>query len=488
VTPTPLAVLLVEDSEADAELVRLQLIREGYNLDIERVQTGAELQAALQRDRLDVVLCDYNLPGFSFGEALEIVNTSGREIPFVILSGTIGEEAVVQALKAGARDCVLKGNLTRLGSVIAREVEETGRRLAQRAAELALRESEERFRRLAENAPDIIFRYAVAPELAVEYLSPAVEQVTGYTQAEYYSDPQLGFKHVHPEDRALHEQALRAPGRDPQVLRWIRKDGQVIWIEQRAVAIHTDDGALVAVEGIARDITEARRTEQQLRQLIIRLVNAQEEERKRIAEDIHDDTIQTMTTVGMRLAILARSLTDQDQLNQLQTFEKTVVESIERLRRLMFELRPRALDQEGLVGGLRAYLEQTRRDFGLRYRIEDQLDGEPAEDTRTIVFRLAQEALNNVRKHANATCVDVTLGAVDGGLLLRVRDDGQGAEPSRFEPNGVPGHLGVTVMQERAEAARGWLRIESVPGRGTTVECWIPTTFAQPTTETPAPA
>jgi|GEM_PF-333720 len=133
-------------------------------------------------------------------------------------------------------------------------------------AEEALRRSEERFRRLAENAQDVIYRYRFTPDRGFEYVSPSATAVTGYSPAEHYADPDLGMKIVHPEDRPLLQHILEGEGFGKAlVLRWIRKDGGVIWTEQRNVPIYDQDGRLVAIEGIARDITERMRMEETMR-------------------------------------------------------------------------------------------------------------------------------------------------------------------------------------------------------------------------------
>jgi PAS domain S-box-containing protein len=153
----------------------------------------------------------------------------------------------------------------------AREVVEVlasqlARAIAQAKTTAALKESEERFRLLAEHARDLVYRIRLKPEQRFEYVSPSATAITGYTPEEHYADPWLGYKIVHPDDRKILEEAAGAGGepRGEVVLRWIRKDGSVIWTEQRNTPIYDEKGELVALEGIARDITAQKRMEEEL--------------------------------------------------------------------------------------------------------------------------------------------------------------------------------------------------------------------------------
>jgi signal transduction histidine kinase len=206
------------------------------------------------------------------------------------------------------------------------------------------------------------------------------------------------------------------------------------------------------------------------RAALARLVSAGEEERRRIAGDIHDDSIQVMTAAGMRLQILRRSLDDPEQLSLLRELDETVKLSISRLRHLIFELRPSALDNEGLSAALRAYLDEADATTATTYLLDDRLTSQPSEANRVVLYRITQEALTNVRKHARASHASVTLGSRDGGTYVTVRDDGVGFTPDIATAR--PGHLGLAAIRERAELAGGWLRVESNPS-GTTVEFWI---------------
>ena len=241
-------------------------------------------------------------------------------------------------------------------------------------------------------------------------------------------------------------------------------------------------GAIV----VALDVTERRRVEEALRQtvetlrevdqkrqaLLRRLVHAQEEERRAIARDIHDDTIQSMFAVGLHLSTLRNLLHEAAQIRHVDVLEESVRGSTDRLRHLLFELRPVALDDGGLPAALREYLEVMKREDALDVELETSLDQRPASETQVIVYRIAQEALGNVRKHARARRVACAVAAVNDGILTRIADDGVGFQEDRRRP--VAGHLGLVSMRERAEMAGGWLRITSSRGNGCIVEFWIP--------------
>jgi signal transduction histidine kinase len=139
----------------------------------------------------------------------------------------------------------------------------------------------------------------------------------------------------------------------------------------------------------------------------------------------------------------------------------------------MFELRPPALDREGLGAALRMYLEHNEDEQGPVYEVEDRLDSELSPEVRAVVYRIAQEALTNIRKHAQAKRVNVLLEPMGVGVRVRIADDGVGLPPGQSDRS-APGHLGLTAMRERAEMAAGWFRIESPKDGGTVVEFWIP--------------
>jgi PAS domain S-box-containing protein len=263
------------------------------------------------------------------------------------------------------------------------------------------------------------------------------------------------------------------------------------WLEMHAAPLH--DTVASAVLSVTRDVTEHHLAEQELREnlellratdaerrrLLRRLAEAQDAERARIAEDLHDDSIQVMTAVGLRLERVRRQVSDEAVTKQIDDLVVTVSSAISRLRRLMFELSPRSLTEDGLAPTLRALLAQIGDEMEIRAAFQAPHWMEPDPATRGLLYRVTHEALANVRKHSGASTVAVTLARVDDGYRATIADDGQGFEVERA--TSLNGHLGLTAMRERVEAAGGRLRVESVLGEGTTVDCWVPERAPTPT-------
>jgi signal transduction histidine kinase len=226
------------------------------------------------------------------------------------------------------------------------------------------------------------------------------------------------------------------------------------------------------VTSLQRRQAEAEQAAQERGRLLAHLVAAQEEERRRIALDVHDDYLQSLTAVRMHLERLCAELGESSQRESAELLARDVAATTERMRSLVFDLRPPALDWAGIASALRLYLEETEARWSLGFSLDNRLDEEPAGEVRVIVYRIAQEAITNVRKHAGAERVEVTLSGRDGGVYASVSDDGAGMAAS--EPADPSRNFGLASMRERAEMAGGWWRLDSEPGQGTTVEFWVP--------------
>jgi PAS domain S-box-containing protein len=262
----PIRILFAEDVPADAEMAKRELRKQGIPFIDQVTDTEQGFRKALDEFRPDIIISDYTMPGFSGLTALRITLEHSPEIPFIILTGSINEETAVECLKAGAVDYILKESLKRLGQAVSNSLEQRKIKEKTLEAEKRLRESEERFRRLAENAQDIVFRVELVPKRRYSYMNQAVLDITGFSPKEFYDDPNLTFKIIHPNDR--HHLSRLATGTadttKPVVLRWIKKDGKTTWTEQRNINISDESENLVAIEGIARDVTEQKLNEQKL--------------------------------------------------------------------------------------------------------------------------------------------------------------------------------------------------------------------------------
>ena len=221
-----------------------------------------------------------------------------------------------------------------------------------------------------------------------------------------------------------------------------------------------------------------RKIERERQELLVHLVRAQEAERVRIAADIHDDSIQAMAAAALRLQQLRKRLSTETEVEALDKLEEAFQGALTRLRHLMFNLRPLALERSGLAAALQAQLEQFQSEASLRFELADHLTAEPPPETRVILYRIAMEALVNVRKHARADLVLVRLENTDGGWRVQIDDDGSGFTPA--DNGSAPGHLGLTAMRERAQIAGGWWKLESRPGAGTSVSFWLPVVAEPP--------
>jgi len=306
----------------------------------------------------------------------------------------------------------------RLIQAIVRDIDQ------RKKAEEALKESEARFRRLAENAKDLIYRYRFIPERGFEYVSPAALPITGYTPEEHYADPDLGFKIILPEDRPLLETVSRGDITNPVVLRWQKKDGTVIWTEQINVPIYDESGKLVAIEGIARDITERKLAEEALKQSL--------REKEILIREIHHRVKNNMQVISSILNLQSALLSDPEAkaaFKECQYRIKSMAMVHERLYRTK--------DLTNIDFG--EYLNTLAQNIFLDQQVKpDQiklnLDIEPINLSINVAVPLGlilNELITNCFKHAfpggRKGNIWVSFKKLPKGLVeLRVKDDGIG--------------------------------------------------------------
>src|SRR2546423_10058292 len=258
-----LRVLHVEDSERDVALLTRYLTRAGYALTSERVETAEQMRAALSAREWDVILCDYSMPHFDAIQALELLKETGLDIPFIIISGTVGEAVAVEAMRAGANDYLMKDNLARLAPTIEREMHEAENRRARRQAESGLRKSEASYRRLLDTTYEGV--WVCDAELRTTYVNQRLAEMLGVGAEEMIG--RSAFDFLDDAARAEVEQRWerRAQGLKEQYdLRLRRRDGSELWAIVCATPIRGERGEFVGALSMLTDITERKRAEEAL--------------------------------------------------------------------------------------------------------------------------------------------------------------------------------------------------------------------------------
>lgn len=359
-----------------------------------------------------------------------------------------------------------------------RYVAELEERIAERKrVEIALRESEERYRELFENAKDAIYVH----DLEGTYLSinRAAEKLSGYSREEIIGHNFKEF--VAPEHvryvRDSFWRKLAQQGETTYEVEVIAKDGRRVPIEISSRAIH-ENGVLVGVQGMARDVTERKLAQDALQMFSRQLIEAQEDERRRIARELHDQIGQILTAVKMNLYAVQQFCQGSEAGAYVKDNIEAVDEALRLVRDLSVDLRPPILDDLGLATALRWYVDRYTKRTGLNVDVLIDLPDENERFSReleTACFRIAQEALTNVVRHAKASRVVVRLTRDADALLLTVKDNGVGFDLERLRTRAPRvATLGLISMQERAHAAGGTIELNSAPACGTEIRFSLP--------------
>ena len=359
-----------------------------------------------------------------------------------------------------------------------RYVAELEKRITERKqAEVALRESEERYRELFENARDAIYVH----DLDGTYIrvNKAAERLSGYPREEIVGHNFWEFiapdhiKHV----REHFCTKLAQQGETTYECDVISKDGRRVPVEVSSRAIY-ENGIVVGVQGMARDITERKWAQDALQMFSRQLIDAQEDERRRIARELHDQIGQVLTAVKMNLYTVQQVCSSSETRSYVKDNIEAVDEALRLVRDLSVDLRPPVLDDLGLATAIRWYVDRYTSRTGLKVQVKIDLPDDNERFSReleTACFRIAQEALTNVVRHANAYHVLVQLEKEGSVLFLTIKDDGVGFDLDSLrhrEPRATT--LGLVSMHERAHAAGGIIYIDSKLRQGTEIRFSIP--------------
>ena len=399
-------VLLVEDSENDAELLLRHLQRSGYAVTSSRVDTEQTMLGAIEAEPWEVIISDFIVPGFGGLEALDALKKKGLDLPFIIVSGQIGEDIAVKAMKAGAYDYVMKDSLARLVPAVERALREAEIRRERRQAE----------ERLKDTAEKLFW--------TVEELRKTEEQLRG-------------------------RNVELSQARDELEVRVVQRTGALS----------------KANKALRHQIEERKRLEQEL-------LDITEQERRRIAIDLHDDLGQQLTGLAFMVKALHARLeaTAPDRAAEADKIHTTVCSAIQRAHDLALDLTS-DLDEDNLPLALEHLTRRAKDLFQVDCCLEaDSPLPQPPAGSVPHLYKIAQEALTNAIKHGKASRVAVRLAREDENLVLSIWNDGQA-----FEVDTLPkGRMGLRVMNYRAHVIGGELEVCSDEETGTKVLCSVP--------------
>jgi two-component system sensor histidine kinase UhpB len=485
-TKPQIRVLIVEDDTVDRLACRRAIAKDpDYDFVLLEAATGREGLQLAKTQRPDCILLDYQLPDLNGLEFLsEMAGETGViRIPVMLLTGADSAAVAAAAMKRGAWDYLGKDVDGKYLELLPSAIQ---RMLRERQLTEAKRQAEAKFRSLVEQIEAITYMVDLSGSGTVLYISPQVRKLD-FTAEEWLADPELHARLIHPHDRVAALQAIGnsrvAGGPLRHEYRLLTRSGEVLWFRDEAKAVTDDSGRKLFLQGIMVDITQGKLAEQalrqsqaELRQLAGHLENIKEAERKRIAQEIHDELGGLLTGIKANVSVYleraARAGIPPDPL--LVDTTNLAATGFQAVRRVITDLRPSVLDQLGVWAALEWHAEQIEKRSGLSCScaIDASAAGvEMGPERSTMLFRVVQEALTNVVRHADASRVSVRAAFEDNTLMVEVRDDGKGIEATRQDNSGS---WGIVGMYERARFFGGELTITGKAGQGTSVVLRLP--------------
>jgi PAS domain S-box-containing protein len=496
-----LHILIVEDLETDAALAEREIKSELPSAAFKLVETRDDFIEALETFKPDIIVSDYQMPAFDGITALRITLEKAPLTPFIMHTGSMNEDTAVECMKAGATDYVIKEHIKRLGPAVKNALRVKHINLEKMKAQQALIESENRFRRLAENADDLIYRYELHPEQKFTYVSPSATKITGFTPDEHYTDPQLGYKLIHPDDRKILSDTVNKMSNGPSsvVLRWFKKDGIMIWIEQKNVPVFDDIGRLIAIEGIARDITLSKLSEEELK---MAKEKAEESDRLKsafLANMSHEIRTPMNGILGFAELLKQPNLSGDQQ----QKFVRIIEKSSKRMLNIINDLVEISKIESGHI---ELNFCDTDINKQLRYVVDffspeiNRFKGKkrlhlvvPIESTciytdQQKLIAILSNLVNNAIKYSDSGIIEVGYSVQNELIEFFVKDEGIGIPTekiasifhrfvqadtslsSKYEGAG----LGLSIAKAYTEMLGGKIWAESEPGKGSTFYFSLP--------------
>lgn len=479
---TRLNILALEDSPSSFQLLHQHLVQEGIVGTCQRCNSTADLFGMVDHG-WDVVLANVEVTDLGFRDWLSAMREHHPDLPVLLVANDISPAMVVNLMRLGLSDFVHKDRLHRLVPAILRAHDEARERAARRQAEAALRASEERYRSLASTVPDAML--LARPDGTILNANQVACAMFGRSEEELVA---LGCDGVvEPSDarRGPVMAELRQHSQCHVELTLRRADGSQFEGEMSHTGFLSHEGEARCCI-LIRDVTQRKLAEERLRQsesqlhaLTAHLQAVREDERTRIAREVHDVLGQLLTGLTLDMAWLQKRLHKLPASDLLQSMLDKFVEvkqltdtMIQSVQEISSEMRPSVLDNLGLCAAIRFEARRFRKRTGITCGVEvPNTDFVLGPERVTGIFRIYQEILTNVARHASATHVGIHLLLTDSELELEVQDNGCGITLDQLAN---PSSLGLLGMHERADQLGGRVVIRSKPGTGTSVTVEIP--------------
>ena len=504
-----LRLLLIEHSDADGDLILRELSRGGFRVASQRVDTLATLHTAMASSRWDLVVSDYAMPSLSAMEALACVRSTGSDVPFIIVSGTIGEEAAVTAMRAGAQDYLLREQLTRLVPAVERELRDCAVRKERQRAEIDLRDNERRYRLLVESVGAIPWESTLDGQ--VIYIGPQAERLLGHSMGRWY-EPGFYRRLVHPDDldhvlKNL-EQALTSGQHAEMTYRLRTSSGAWRWFLDVAAAVSDHDGQRV-MRGFLVDVHDEREGENRRRASDVArrsLENQLQHAQKldaigTLAGGIAHDFNNILTSIAGYTQLLERSVDAEHKaqryLGGIQSGTKRAQDLVRQILTFSQRQEPKiqAIQIEHVVDEavqlLRASIPTT---IAMDIRLGQQLPAVLADpgQIHQVVMNLGTNAFHAMQSSGGTLTLSIAAQIVEAGgpvatgrwIVIEVTDTGYGmseqVKKRIFEPffttkpTGQGTGLGLAVVHGIVESHNGILTVDSTVGIGSTFRVWLP--------------
>ncbi|MEO6421326.1 MAG: histidine kinase, partial [Candidatus Nitrotoga sp.] len=449
--------------------------------------SASAMQDALFEDEWDVVLCSYDLSGFCGLAALKLMQSKEIDLPFLFLSHDLHEETIIHTMQSGANDYIFKGSLNRLVPSIAHNLREARIRSEHRQAQVALQENQARLQAFITNLPGMAYQVLLKHDgdISFPYISDGCKALLYLNPQELEKNPDLFMNMLHPDDLISYEKSMRTSADKLTFWNWegrivILPEGEIKWINLRCSPRKTLHGE-IQWEGIMSNISQSKQAEieikysqEQLRELSSHIQLVREQERLSIAREVHDDLGSTLTAIKLNIAWLGGRLSSEtpELIAKIKDIENLVDKCTAATNDISHSLRPSTLDCFGIIAAMEIEVDEFEQRTGISC-----LFGHPDEDITLdpdiaiALFRILQESLTNIMKHAHASKVKIDLYNKTTCVELIVSDNGLGfTESDRIKPRS----FGLRGIKERIAYFGGHVHISGIVGSGTEIKACIP--------------